>query len=773
MNSKNLKTFYKHFTKNKLFGAITILGFSFSLMFVILLGTYIHKEYSVDDFHTNKDRIFRLTHDDYSIYAPPFGQLLKTNYPEIECYTRVFERENTASVKSDEKYNMDFLMVDSTFFKMFSFNLIKGNAETALKDKMSIVLTESYAQKLFGRIPNIGETVMMDDKFEYTIGGIMEDIPDNTHFAKKDALVNFLSLAELWHWKNMESDYDNNSFGLYIMLKPNTEISSKSEEILKLFKEKSWLYERGYANDVSFEPLTDIYFSKSYSVGIRQNSKNLLSVLSAIVALILFLAILNYVNLTIAQSGLRSKELAVKKVMGIRKRNLIGQYVYESILVTALSFIIALIASLFFAPFFNSTLDTNINLIHTFNGTFILYSLLLIVVVGGVSGFIPALSISNFNLIAILKGTYRMKNKGVHFKLLISFQYIIIIALIISSIFIKKQTDYLQNFDLGFNQTNILSIDNNGIGGKHKEAFKDKLSSIPGVEHVCFVAGSPLDGGNNNSFKYKDKNLSFQTFKVDTSYFRMMDMKVVPTGVAYSDSVLWLNEEAVKQLELPTLPLSAKFKNSELPVYGVVKDFHFRNLRQKIGAANFSLLAKDEYAWSILVKISATNKFNTLNQIKKAYSDFTNGIPCKLTFMDEAINKWYEQEERTGRMVNYLTILTIIISVMGLFAMSLFYVQQRTKEIGIRKVNGAKIGELMLMLNQTFVYWVVFAYIIATPIAWFAIHKWLESFAYKTAMDWWVFAFGGLIALGIALLTVSWQSWKAATSNPSDALRNE
>ncbi len=770
---KSLKTFFNHFAKNKLYGAITILGFSFSLMFVILLGTYIHKEYSVDDFQVNKDRIFRLTNEERSFFAPPFGILLKDKYPQIESFTRIYKEEGIASARPEEKMKINYMFADSTFFKMFSFKLIKGTPLTASSTMMSIVLSKSYALKLYGKLPDIGQIIRINGMRDYTISGIMDDIPDNTHFAKVDAIVDFPSLISLWKWKNMDTNYGVNSFGLYIMEKPGTDITSRAPEILKLFKNVSSLYKRGYAKEVKFEPLTDIYFSNSFSPSIRQNSKKLLTVLSSIVAMILFLSMLNYINLTIAQSGQRSMEMAVKKVMGIKEGKLIGQYIIESTLVTFISFLLALILSFVFEPIFNSILNTHINLLHSINSGFILQSLLFVFLIGVVSGGIPAISIANFNLNAVLKGSFRMKNKGVYFKSLIAFQYIIIIALIISSVFIQKQTSYLQNYDLGFNKSNILSINNKDIHSNQNNAFKELLNSIPGVEHVCLVSGSPLDGGSNNSFMYKDKPLSFQTFKVDTSYFHMMGMEVIPTGVAYSDSIMWLNEQAVKELELTDLPISAKFYNKEFPVYGIVRNFNFQDLRHKIRAANFMLFGKHEYAESILIKISSKNTIQTVNRIKKAYSDFTNGTPIDISFMDEAINKWYEQEERIGKMLDYLTVLTIIISVMGLFAMSLFYVQQRTKEIGIRKVNGAKISEVMLMLNKTFVYWVAFSFIIATPIVWYAIHTWLENFAYKINMDWWVFAAGGAIALGIALLTVSWQSWKAATSNPVEALRNE
>jgi len=768
---RNIKTFIKHLGKNKMYTSITILGFSVSLMFIILLSAYIKQEYSVDQFHKNKDRIFRLVHDTYSGFAPPSGQLLMDKFPEMETYTRTYEESGYVSVKPEEKLKINYLMVDSTFFKMFSFDLFAGNPGTALM-RNSIVLTESYALKLFGKIPEPGTIVKVNDQMEYKLGGIMKDMPENTHFKKVDALVDFPSLAIMWNHKELLTNYNNNSFGLYVMEKSNTNMAAKAPEILKLFKDVNWMFKREYAKEVVFEPLCDVYFGTSFSPGIKQNSKKLLTVLSSIVLAILFLSVLNYINLTIAQSGTRSKEIAIKKLMGNRKRGIIVQYIYESVLITLVSFIIALLLSLIAEPVFNSLLNTNLHLSSLLGWTFLALSAGFAILIGIFSGIIPALTISKFDPIAIVKGAFRMKSKVLYSRGLIAFQYLIIIALVISALFINKQNNYMRNFELGFNKDNILIIDNT-IENKQRDAFTSQLQSIPGVEHTCFVCGNPVDGGNNNSFDYEGKPMSFQVFNVDTSYFRMMGMEVMPTGAALSDKVILLNETAIREMGLPSLPKSVKIQGKELPVYGVVKDFHFRDLRQKVGPAFFRIINPETYAWSIMVKISDKDAFSTTQKIKTAYNEFTHGLPLEMNFMDKSINQWYDREERIGKMVKYFTILTILISVMGLFAMSLYYIQQKTKEIGIRKVSGATVSEVMTMLNRDFVKWVAIAFVIAVSIAYYAMNLWLENFAYKTTLSWWIFALAGLMALGIALLTVSWQSWRAATRNPVEALRYE
>jgi len=744
-------------------------------MFVILLSFYIKQEYSNDTFHVNKDRIYRLSHESYAGFAPPTGQLLMDKFPEMEAFTRVFKREGFASAKSDEKQEINYLLVDSTFFKMFSFHLVAGNPETALM-RNSIVLSKSYALKLFGRLPELGGIVKIDDRVDYKVGGIMDDMPPNTHFQKVDALVDFPSLAALCGIPpgntQLMSTYGNNSFGLYVMAKKNANLPAKAPDILKLFNDVNWMYKKKYAKEVAFEPLTEVYFSSSYSPGIKQNSKILLKVLSAIVTLILFLSILNYINLTIAQSGSRSKEIAIKKLMGSKKQEIVIQSIYESVLLTLFSFIIAFTLCFLAEPVLNYLLNTNLQLRNSLNWQFIGLSASAAIIIGIFSGLIPALTISNFNPLEVVKGAFRMKIKTSYSKALIAFQYLIIVVLVISTLFIIKQTNYLKNLDLGFTQNNILSITNT-ISNEQRQTFKSILESIPGVEHVCYVRGNPVDGGNNNSFDYQGKPMSFQTFTVDTSFFRMMGMEMKPTGAAFSPDAVLLNETAVKEMGLSENPTSVKFYGKEVPVYGVVKDFHSRNVRQKIGPAYFQLMQPKIYAWSILVKISDSNTFRTVEQIKTEYHKFTHGLPIEMSFFDETINQWYAQEQRLGKILKYFTILTIIISIMGLFGMSLYYSQQRTKEIGIRKVNGAKISEVLTMLNRDFVRWVVIAFVMACPIAYYAMNRWLQNFAYKTELSWWIFALAGFIALGIALLTVSWQSWKAATRNPVEALRYE
>jgi putative ABC transport system permease protein len=651
------------------------------------------------------------------------------NFPEVENFTRVRDVSGYASTKDNEKFEINYLMAD------------------------------------FGKIPGIGEVIKIDNYVEYKISGIMEDMPENTHFRKVDAIVHFPTHVKKYWGSSIITDYGNNSFGLYLLEKQNTDLSEKLPEILSLFKD-------GLVKEAYLEPLTEAYFSPTLTPWSKNNSEIFVKILSGIVVLILLLSVFNYVNLTTAISTFRSKEIAIKKILGGNRFMFTLQYISESIALCIISFLVALLFSFVAEPLFNNLMNTRLELSDALTPGMIVGYIIAVIVVGVVSGIIPALKISNFNAVEIVKGSFWVKEKSLYSRILVSFQYFIIITLIISSIFVSRQTNFMRNFNLGFEKENIISI-RNTIHGNQSGAFKSILEKIPGIDHVCFVEGSPLDGGNNNTMQYDGRQISFQTFGVDTSYFNMMGIEVRHTGAALSDDAIWINETGAREMGLAENATSVKIYGLERQLYGIVKDFHFKDLKQKIGPAYFYKKDMDASGGSILVKISGKNKVATIDRIREEYHEFTNGLPLKMEFMDDTINTWYEKEEKAGKIVWYFTFLTVIISVMGLFAMSLYYVQHKIKEIGIRKVNGARVSEILEMLNREFLIWVIIAFTFSAPLAYYIVNRWLENFPYKIELNWLIFALAGLLAMVIAIITISWQSYKAATRNPVEALRYE
>lgn len=765
------RAFFKYLTNNKLYTIVTLFGFAISLMFVMLLSVYTKEELYVDKFHANADRIYRLSRDEGAAFSPIVGEFIKNQIPEVESYTRISRTSGNLKYADNLQMKLEFLLADSTFFNIFSFPLIEGNADQVLLLKNSAVLFETFAIKLFGKEKAVGKSFSIDGK-DFIVTGIAKDLPENTQFIKSDAILNFTALADLWGWPGLLTSHDNSSFGLYFLAKEGTNITAKAPLLLEQFKKDYWIYKNGFSNALWFEPLADAYFSKEPSSGIRQNSITSVYIFGGITLLILIIAMINYINLTIAHSGLRRKETAIKKILGSSKSALVWQNISESIIMCSFAAMMGLIMAFSAEPFFNEQMDCQLHLAEKFNLVFILAMLGMIAGIGLISGIIPALVVNKNNPIEMVKGKFSGKNKNRYSKILISFQYVVAVVLLIASFGIARQSAFMQNYDIGFNKENLFWMDNS-IEGKQKGAFRDILKSIPGVDEVCYSRGTPLDAGNNQSFEYEGNPISFQEFQVDSSFFRVMHMDVKKTGVAYSKNGVWINRVAMKVLELGDNPQTIRFYSNDLPVLGIIENFNFRSLHTEIGPLIVRQLNEDAWPWTITLKLTGPALAETVKKIRKAQSSFTHGVPMESGFYDEKMNQWYAKETKRSKLIGAFTLLSIIISSMGIFAMSLYYIQQKIKEIGIRKVNGARVVEIITMLNYDFLVWVAVAFIIACPISWYTMQKWLQNFAYKAELSWWMFSIAGLGVLAIAIITVSWQSWRAASRNPVEALRYE
>ncbi|HNX55454.1 MAG TPA: ABC transporter permease [Prolixibacteraceae bacterium] len=767
----HFKIYLNHLKKNKIYTFVTIFGFAVSLMFVFLLSIYIRQELSVDQFHANKDRIYRLSRDNGAAFGPMIAETLKNQYPEIETFTRIYENGGNAKFRGNELTRFKYMLADSSFFSMFSFKLKEGNANQVLATKNSVVLSESFARKMYGSESPVGKSFTMN-KLDFLVTGVAQDFPDNTQFEKYDAIVNFKALADIWGWKELLTSNSNSSFGLYLMAKPGTDLPSKTSQILAQFKKDYWLYTQNFAKILTMEPLADVYFAKESSPAIKQNSRVAIFLFGGIAILILVIAIINYINLTVAQAGFRSKETAIKKLMGGSKSMLLRQHISESVALSFFATIIAIALAFLAEPFFNAQMSCQLNLKSQISIALVVQIVGIVIAIGFISGIIPALVVNKLNPVEVVKGNVLRTSKKGYTKALIAFQYGIAIVLLVCTWTIARQSYFLQHYNMGYNRNNLFWMENT-VESSQKDAFRNVMKAIPGVAEVSFCRGTPIDGGNNQSFNYKEKPVSFQEFVVDSAYFNLFGMKVDAIGTAYSKNGVWINKAAIQQMELGDKPVTVPFYKDNLPVLGIVKDFNFRSLRTKIGPLIIRQLQPTDDAWKIIVRIDGANLAQTAESIKKAQASFTGGIPMDSGFIDDEVNQWYIREVKQSRLIGAFTILSIIISSMGIFAMSLYFIQQKVKEIGIRKVNGAKISEVMILLNRDFVKWVLIAFVIAAPIAYYAMSKWLENFAYRTSLSWWIFALAGILALGIALLTVSWQSWRAATRNPVEALRYE
>lgn len=770
---QNLRTYFKFLSRNKFYSFVSIFGFSVSLMFVILLGLYTKQELSVDDFHEKKDRIFLMTHDHQPAFSNSTAPFVQELCPEIEAFCRLHFRSAIVAHKGKENLRADCLLADSTFFNVFSFKLIEGDPNRVLLPN-SIVLTKSFAHKLFGKEDPIGKSLQVDDK-EHTITGVMEDIPQNTHLPQADFLVSYTSIVNYWDARIL-TVHNNFGFSIYFLEKEGANISSKIPFLLKEFKEHLWLYRDGFEDKLEFIPLNKIYFEAKAGgyFFFKTNNQNQIKIYIAIGILIFVVAMFNYINMTVAQAGLRGKETAVKKLFGSSKKKIFFQLLSESFFMSLVTFGLGLLLAFVFEPYFNEILTTKIELQKQLTVVNVCAGILFIAFVSLISGIFPALVISRFNPLEVVKGTFNRKIKTSYSKALIIFQNIAVITLLICSFFIKQQSNYLVNYDLGYKRDAIFTM-GNSLATTETAGFKSKLLSISGIEKVSFSCGTPMDGGNNNSFEKDGIAYSTQEILCDEDFFDIYGITTNTPNTPFTDESLYISramfDSPLTDKQKMTLYFYGKLEN----ITGVLGDIHIGSLECQEQYLRLGKIQTDQMPWNISIKIdSSSDQFAIADKIQKEYIAYTGGkIPNNAQFVDSIIQNWYKKEQNLSQILSAFTLLTIIISVMGVLAMSLYLIKQKEKEIGVRKVNGATEGQVLWMLNKESLKRVLVAFILACPIAYYATTKWLEDFPYHISLNWWTFALaGGAIAL-LTLASVSYMTWKAARANPVDSLKSE
>ena len=778
------KLMFRNLRRNKLYSAINIFGLAIAIALVLLLSSYVSNEISVDSFHANKDRIYRVHGDHIETFAPPFGQIILDNIAEAESYTRTFSMDGTLSYNNQKFRTENCLLVDSAFFTMFSFPIEIGDPKELLSTQESAVLSESFARKLFDNRNPVGECLKLDGK-QFTVSGVFQDFKDNTHFVKPEIIINFSMLPRMWGMDEESSkyfmkDYGNSSFGLYVMAHKNGNIKQHEKELLKKAKEFYWVFQDGRNKEISFMPIEDVYFNLSALgyIGTRQGNKKFLNILIIIALSIVVIAAINYINLSITQSVKRAKEVGVKKIVGAYRWGIIRQFLMESTIISLISTIIAVLLTMLILPGFNKLVSTSFRFVDIFNSGFLLRSLLVVFSIGLIAGLVPSLILSGFKSIDIVKGMPSQLKNNFSQKAMVVFQYTVSIALIAVVAFIIKQNNYMKNYDLGFDKDHTFYIQMTNETNKQKSAFQNELMKIPGVQAVSFCRDFPGGPINNQSFKFNEKAHSFDQFRVDTAFFSALGIPL-KHRISIADNVqgddkfaLILNQTAVNDLELEPPYNEFKLYDNVVRISEVIEDMNFRSLSQKPRSTMFQV---SEINWApyVLVRGTGGNLADIAKQAKAIFKDMSPADPIDLRFIDDALNAAYQKEERAAKIVGYFAIFAILISSLGIFALASFTAQNRRKEIGVRKVSGAQINQIINLLNRNFTQWVAIAFVLAIPIVWFAMHKWLENFAYKTELSWWIFALAGVLALGIALLTVSFQSWKAATRNPVESLRYE
>lgn len=799
-----LKTIIRNLLKNKFYSAINIVGLTIGIAACVLIMLYVQFELSYDRFYENSDKIYRvnlLSAQDNNITkwpfsSPPLRNAIQDEIPEVEESVRITNYSQLVILYKDKVFNeTKWCFADANFFKIFSTSFIYGEPSTALVEPNTVVLTETTAKRYFGNENPLGQTLTRKNNNDCVVTGVIKDFPKNSHI-QPDFLASMKSQP-----LDNNLNWINNILYTYVLVKEgalNQDVDKKLEDLvnehvgpyMKQNKGVSLeeLAAKGNQYKYYTQPLSKIYFDREVIAGPELSGNSSYVIIFSIIAVfILVIACINYMNMSTARSVNRAKEVGLKKTLGSTRNNLILQFLSESVTVTLISLVFALILIKIMLPAFNNLVDKQ--LVFNYFGNFSTIPLLLIfgIVIGIIAGSYPAFFLASFKPVKIIKGI--QKSDGLHGKLrsgLVVFQLIVTIVLFSGTFFISKQLNFLQNKELGFNKENLVIIKQANYLGSQISSFKSEILTKSGILHVSNSTSIPGRSKYGSTFYHElasDAKGMAQLW-VDADFLKTYDIELIrgrffKEGNQANSKSIVLSETALKQLNIED-PIGKKVYKGQktdettFTIIGIIKDFHLNSLHQEIGPLvlfnnNDALKSAGEY---LTVRISDDIHEN-MKKIEQTWNKFAGGQDLDYVFFDEDFGRLYAADVQTRQIVSIFSILAILIACLGLLALAAFVAEQRTKEIGVRKVNGARVGQILYSLNQNFIKWVVIAFVISFPIAYYTMSKWLENFAYKTSLNWWIFALSGVLALAIVLLTVSLQSWRAATRNPIDALRYE
>jgi putative ABC transport system permease protein len=800
-------TAWRNLSRNKIFSFINIFGLAFGLACCMLISAYLYNELTYDIYPVNAKQIYRVAlHSNGSNTAADFpsvdigvGPGIKSAFPGVLDVTRLTQR-GSVFVKYNEKQFKEekIALIDSNFLSFFSIPLLEGDTKTALNEPKTIVITKDFAKKYFGNSPALGQMLTIGNDL-VKVTGVIDKVPDNSHF-HADAFMSFVTFIT----PSTRQTWSNVGDFTYILLDKNTD-PKKLEAAFRQLVAKYVVPEIQHDMGVSIaeaqksvnsfifflQPLTDIHLHSATKYEYESNGDiHYVYIFGALAFFILLLACINFTNLSTASSAKRSKEIGIRKVLGSAKNKLISQFLVESILLTFLAMLIALGLVYLLLPYFN-----DISGKHIMMGFFLSFSALacelaLILFVGLVAGTYPAFFLSSFQIIATLKGNggTQQANKGTLRSSLIVFQFAISTALIICTFVVYQQLHFMQTKKLGYNKDQVLVINDAGSLGNNAGAFKQQLLSDNRVLNATISGNVP---GNNNmggteiyakeiAEKGSRTEIQCGIYWIENSYIPTLGMQLAkgrnffPPSPADSISVI-INEAAVRDLGFGnTDPIGKTIIRSgqrHYNIVGVVKDFNYTSAKQKI--APLMMLPSNRNEGSIIVRIKTADVHHLINDIKSKWTAYNANTPFSYSFLDQQFASLYSTEEHSGQIFTSFAVIAIIIACLGLFGLAAFMIRQRVKEIGIRKVLGASTTSITTMLSAEFLKLILIASLISFPITWFAMNKWLQDFAYRTTIHWWVFLLAGSISLLVAAVTISFESIKAALANPVKSLRSE
>jgi len=777
MDYFKINSFLRFLGRHKIYTTIEVFGLSVSLMFVILIITYSRQEMTTDRFHQDAERIYMMGTETMNMTAYGIGERVKERYPEIEdyCYVTgaiIFTGQDEMPVEIEGKlWSTSVSFVNGNFFNFFSFPLVMGNKDYVMANKNEAVVSESYARKVFGAEDPMGKTVVIRDSLSFTINGVMKDIR-NSVIKYNDILVRTENL------RSIHFTFDGNTFNnasatnLFLKEKRGASLASKAEDMAEYFKTFFWFYEREIAKTVEFIPLTDVYYAPQEGFMYNKGDKRLVIILLTVGLLVLVFAVINYINLTVAQNGFRAKEMATRSLMGSSRMSLFSRLIAESTLLTFISFVIGTVFAFAARPYADRILDTYIDLPGMFTPVNLMLALVAVVVIGFITGILPATLISQTKAIDVVKGTFRKKTKMLFSRFFITFQNAITIALMAAALVMITQVNYLIKAPLGYNTENIIDISvMDMIETKEKViTLANEFRQLSSVSLVSTPAGTPFNGGNNNTIEFEDRSIGFQTLIVDSAFVKMLGIEIIRENNVSSDNAYYLSEYALKEENLSMDATSFTYYQPETPIAGVIKDFQLSNILRSAEPILMKInKPEDINPWNILVQVQG-DPFIAYQQVKDTYEKFT-GVDFNGRFIDEHVEKSFVTQKRTSQIVSIFSGIAILLSLLGLLAMSTYFIQQRSREIGVRKVFGSSNQQVLTRLVNTFLNYVFIAFVITTPITWYIMREWLSGYSYRIELGPSFFITAGLGCLLISFITIFWQSYMAANANPIESIK--
>lgn len=806
-----LKIAFRQLQKQKMYAAIKVGGFALGIAACLLIALYIRYQTGYDKAYPNDDRIYRVLgvtknngKTDRGISFPaPFGKAMKNDYPEIEKSGRLLRNplfygagtnEFRPAERMQNSYETGFLYADQETLDIFQYPTIYGNLHTAFAEPHTMVITKRKADKYFPGQNPVGKVVYLNDvkTTPYKITAVIQNIPGNEHLCDYDF---FISMTGQEFFPGEQTNWGDYNYDDYIVLRAGTNVKQFEKKLSDGMLKRYFLAEmekEGMSNaseviknaSISLQPVADINL-KSYDFEDLTSHGDIRFVwlFGAIAIFILLIACINFINLSTAKSANRAKEVGLRKVVGSRRETLISQFLIESIVYSMVSFIIGVLLAWLVLPYFNQLAGKQLTML--FGEWWFIPSMLgAAVLVGVAAGLYPAFYLSAFKPVQVLKGAISSGSKSSFLRNgLVVFQFTTSIILVIGTIVIYSQMQFIMNRKLGFNKDQLVMIQGtNTLTDKQVRDFKTELQKLAAVKSVTISDYLPVNGTkrNGNTFFKEgrdkiDAGVSGQMWQVDNDYIKTMGIKLVAgrnftPGMSTDSNGIIINQAMAKKLNLKD-PVGKRISNGyNYLVIGEVADFNFENMKQEIGplALHWALSPS-----IVTAKVNGADMQNTLTAITGVWKQFSADQPIRYTFMDQEFAAMYADVQRTGTIFTCFAVLAIIIGCLGLFALSAFMAEQRSREIGIRKVLGATVSSITRLLSLDFIKLVLVAIVIASPLAWWAMNKWLQDFTYRIHVEWWVFVIAGLFAMIIALLTVSFQSVKAALVNPVKSLKSE